>query len=354
MLQFFLDGRQRVTNAKPMSERTKMQDSLSSAAQADRDTLVEIYRRASLIHQADAKFRSMITTGQLQIIYYSPRGQEVVAAAMMAALNADDYLVTIYRGIHDQIAKGIPLKELWAEFAGKATGTCKGKGGPMHITHPASGVMVTTGIVGAGLPIANGLALASQLDGDGKVTVVSFGDGAANIGAFHEALNMAQVWKLPVIFLCQNNLYGEHTPMRFSTGCEEIAQRGASYGMRAVRVNGNDAAEMYAAARAAADRARAGEGPTLIEAMTFRFNGHLLGDDSHYIPKEEMAAAKAKDPVPALRNLLLQMQVTEANLVALEGELAAMVEEAAQFAMDSEYPSLEENRHDVLDVEIAA
>lgn len=326
----------------------------SADGQTDRATLLEIYRRASLIHQADAKFRQMITGGQLQILYYSPRGQEVVAAAMMAALNQDDYLVTIYRGIHDQLAKGIPIKELWAEFAGKATGTCKGKGGPMHITHPETGVMVTTGIVGSGIPIANGLALASQIDGDGKVTVCCFGDGASNIGAFHEGLNMAQIWKLPVIFLCQNNLWGEHTAMADSTGCERIADRGIAYGMRAVRVNGNDAAEMYEAAREAVDRARAGEGPTLIEAMTFRFNGHLLGDDSHYIPKEVMAAAREADPMPALRQRLLDLQYGEDEIATIERDIAERVAEAAQFALDSPYPSVDENRRDVLDVEIAA
>jgi TPP-dependent pyruvate/acetoin dehydrogenase alpha subunit len=322
-------------------------------AVVSRSTLLDIYRTAALIYQADAKFRSMITGGQLQIIYYSPRGQEIVAAATMAALNRDDYLVTIYRGLHDQLAKGVPLRELWAEFAGKATGTCKGKGGPMHITHPATGVMVTTGIVGSGLPIANGLALASTLANDGRVTVCSFGDGASNIGAFHEALNMAQIWKLPVIFLCQNNLYGEHTPMAMSTACERIADRGASYGMRAVRVNGNDATEMFTAASQAVAYARRGEGPTLIEAMTFRFNGHLLGDDSHYIPKQEMEAAKARDPVSALRNRLLELQVAETELKQIESEIAVRVAAAAKFALDSPYPEPDENRRDVLDVEIA-
>ncbi len=320
---------------------------------ADRAVLLDIYRRAALIYQADAKFRSMVGSGQLQILYYSPRGQEVVAAGMMAALQPSDYLVTIYRGVHDHLAKGIPLKDLWAEFAGKKTGTCKGKGGPMHITHPASGVMVTTGIVGSGLPIANGLALASQLSKDKKVTVCSFGDGASNIGAFHEALNMASVWSLPVIFLCQNNLYGEHTAMNVSTSVASIADRGSAYSMQSVRVNGNDAAEMYVAARAAVDRARAGQGPTLIEAMTFRFHGHLLGDNSHYIPREQMEKAKAADPVPALRQRLLALQVSESELKAIEDKIAAEVAEAAQFALDSPYPPLEENRRDVLDVEIA-
>lgn len=331
-----------------------MSENSSHERSVERSELLEIYRRAALIYQADVKFRSMITGGQLQILYYSPRGQEVVSAAMMAALNSDDYLVTIYRGIHDQLAKGIPIKELWAEFSGKATGTCKGKGGPMHITHPETGVMVTTGIVGSGIPIANGLALASQLERDGKVTVCCFGDGASNIGAFHEGLNMAQIWKLPVVFLCQNNLWGEHTAMRDSTGCERIADRGFAYGMRAVRVNGNDAVEMFAAARDAVEHARSGRGPTLIEAMTFRFNGHLLGDDSHYIPHEQMEAAKAADPVPALRNRLLELQYTDQELTMLESEIAALVAEAAEFALASPYPSVDENRRDVFDVEMVA
>ncbi len=321
---------------------------------ADKDVLIDIFTRADLIMQSDIKFRNMIGAGQLQIVYYPVRGQEVVSAAMMAAVNQDDYLVTIYRGLHDQLAKGIPSKDLWAEFAGKATGTCKGKGGPMHITHPETGVMVTTGIVGSGIPIANGLGLASQLSGDGKVTVCCFGDGASNIGAFHEGLNMAQIWKLPVIFLCQNNLYGEHTHMRDTTASETIAQRGEGLGLHSVRVNGNDASEMYAAAKEAVDRARAGEGPTLIEAMTFRYHGHLLGDDSHYIPKEEMQAAKDADPMPILRQQLLDMQVSEGDIEAIEAKNKAVIEEAAQYALDSEYPPGDEYRKDVLDVEIAA
>ena len=320
----------------------------------DKSVLLDIYRRANLVYQADEKFRAMITSGQLQILYYSPRGQEILSAALMTALNPNDYLVTTYRGIHDQLTKGIPLTELWAEFAGKKTGTCKGKGGPMHITHPKSGVMVTTGIVGSGIPIANGLALASQLEKDGKVTVVCFGDAATNIGAFHEALNMAQIWKLPVIFVCQNNLYGEHTPVALSTGCAEIVDRAAAYGIRGVQVNGNDAFAMYAAAKEAVDLARAGAGPTFIEAKTFRFFGHLLGDDSHYIPEAEMQAAKAADPIPAYRKALLERQIPEDELNQIDHEISVQVAAASQFALDSAYPEPEEIRFDVLASEIAA
>jgi pyruvate dehydrogenase E1 component alpha subunit len=316
--------------------------------------LIDIYRRAALIRASDEKFQKMISSGQLQILYYSPRGQEILSAALMATINKSDYLVTTYRGIHDQLAKGIPVRLLWAEFAGKATGTCKGKGGPMHITHPESGVMVTTGIVGAGLPIANGLALASQLEGDGKVTVVCFGDGSTNIGAFHEALNLAQIWMLPVIFVCQNNLYGEHTPQAMSTGAKELIDRALGYGIKGVQVNGNDAFAMYAAAAEAVERARAGRGPTFIEAKTFRFLGHLLGDDSHYIPEQEMAAAKAADPLPAYRHTLIVRGVSESALNAIDAEIAAQVEDAARYALESPYPDRQELRFDVLKSEIAA
>lgn len=320
----------------------------------DRATMLDIYARAALIVRADETMRGLIMGGRLQIIYYSPRGQEILAAATMAALRPDDYLVTTYRGIHDQLAKGVPPRLLFAEYAGKVAGTCKGKGGPMHITHPATGVMVTTGIVGSGLPIANGLALASQLAGDGRVTLVTFGDGATNIGAFHEALNLAQVWRLPVIFLCQNNRYGEHTPFAASTGAKRMADRGPGYGIRTVEVDGNDAFAMHAAAADAVTCARAGDGPTFIDARTFRILGHLLGDDSHYIPADEMAAAKAADPIPAYRRALLEMPVSEAELDALDAEAGAMVDAAAAFALDAAYPELAELRRDVFAHEIAA
>ena len=323
-------------------------------SEPSRETLLEIYRRTVLINRTDERFRSLLTAGKLQIVYYPVRGQEVLSAAMMTALNADDYLVTTYRGVHDQLAKGIPSKLLWAECAGRATGTCKGKGGPMHITHPETGVMVTTGVVGSGLPIANGLALASQNKGDGRVTVVCFGDGATNIGAFHEAMNMAQLWKLPVIFLCQNNLFGEHTAFAAHTSVASIVDRAASYGMKGVKTDGNDAATMYKAAKEAVDRARAGDGPTLIEAMTFRMLGHLFGADYSYVPKALTEAGIANDPVPRFRNQLLEMQVAEAELVAIETAIEAEIDEAVEFALASPFPEAGELRIDVVKQELAA
>lgn len=318
------------------------------------DTLVDIYRRSMLIHKTDERFRSMLTSGKIRLVYYPVRGQEVVSAAMMAALNQDDYLVTTYRGVHDQLAKGINLNELWAEFTGKATGTCKGKGGPMHITDPKTGVMVTTGIVGSGLPIANGLALSSQLKKDGRVTVVCFGDGASNIGAFHEALNMASVWKLPVVFLCQNNRFAEHTPYAGGTSAKHIVDRALGYQMNAINVDGNDAVAMYKAAKSAVDRARAGQGPTLLEAMTYRMLGHTFGANFDYVPQALRDEAAAEDPIPRLKQALDDRQVSASVLKEIDDKIERDLDAAVEFALASSYPDVSELRVDVLGKEIAA
>jgi pyruvate dehydrogenase E1 component alpha subunit len=320
----------------------------------DRDTLIDIYTRTMRCARSDEKFRSLIISGKLATLYYTYRGQELVTAAMMAALNTDDYLVTTYRGQHDQIAKGVPFDLLYAEIAGRATGTCKGKGGSMHITHPATGVMVTTGVVGSGLPIANGLALASQNRGDGKVTVCCFGDGATNIGAFHEALNMAQLYKLPVIFFCQNNRYGEHTAFADHTKVDTIVTRAGSYGMKGIKVDGNDAEAMHAAAVEAVEHARSGKGPVLLEAMCYRMMGHFFGADFSYMPKEHLAEMAAEDPLPKLRKLMLDHQFTEAELDAIVAQIDAELDAAAEFAFNSPFPGADELRIDVFEEEIAA
>lgn len=320
----------------------------ANVAVPDKETQLDIYRRMNLIMQNDEASRKVIRSGRLMMPYYSPRGQEVIPSALSVNLNKDDAICTIYRGIHDMLAKGVPLRLLWAEIAGRVTGTCKGKGGPMHITHPASGAMLTTGIVGSSMPIANGLAWAFKLDKSQRVAIANFGDGASNIGAFHEALNLASLWKLPVIFVCQNNRYGEHTKYEHATAVDRIAKRAIGYDMPGYTVDGNDPFEMYAAAHAAVERARVGEGPTLLECMTFRFHGHVLGDDDFYIDKAEKAAAIAADPVPAFRAKLIETGVaTEEQLAAMEAEIAKEIEEAIEYALASETPGLEELTRDV-------
>jgi pyruvate dehydrogenase E1 component alpha subunit len=198
------------------------------------------------------------------------------------------------------------------------------------------------------MPIANGLAWASQIKGDKRVTVAYFGDGASNIGAFHEALNLAAVWKLPVVFVCQNNGYAEHTRYDIGTSAKNIADRAVGYGIPGVTVDGNDAVAMYEAARAAVARARAGDGPTLIEAKTFRFFGHVFGDVDGYMHKGEKAAAMAKDPVPALRAQLLAAGLaTEAQLVDMEAAIDAQIEVAVEFAVNSPIADVAELSRDV-------
>jgi pyruvate dehydrogenase E1 component alpha subunit len=308
----------------------------------------------TLIKQNDEKSRAIILSGKIPMVYYSPRGQEVIPSAISVNLKPTDNICTIYRGTHDMLAKGVPLKDLWAELAGKSTGTCKGKGGPMHITHPASGVLVTTGIVGSSLPIANGVALAAQIRGDGGVAVAYFGDGASNIGAFHEALNMAAVWKLPVIFVCQNNLYGEHTKYEKTTAAKQVADRAHSYQMPGVRVDGNDPLAMYDAAKTAIERARAGAGPTLIEAMTFRFHGHVFGDADRYMDAEQKKTAIANDPVPRFRQWLIDNgHAGDAALTEMENAIGAEIDAAIEAALAAPWPDTSELRKDVFADEIA-
>lgn len=320
----------------------------------DAATLLEIYRKATLIKQNDDHVVKQMMAGRLVTPFYSSRGQEIIPSAISVSLNDTDYVSTIYRGTHDMVAKGFPLPDMWAELVGKITGTCKGKGGPMHLTCAEKGVMVTTGIVGSSMPIATGLGWAAQLDGKGQVSVANFGDGAANIGAFHESLNMAALWKLPVIFVCQNNRYAEHTSYENSTAVDQISKRAAGYAMPGVTVDGNDPDAMYGAARVAIERARAGEGPTLIEAITFRFNGHLIGDAAGYIPKPEIEAARAKDPVPVLRARLIAEGIAdEAMLTAMEADFDSQIQAAAEAAFAADFPDIAELKRDVFAHEIA-
>ena len=314
---------------------------------------LDMYRRMALVKANDERSRKVIKSGRLVMPYYSPRGQEVIPAAISVNLTDEDYICTIYRGSHDQLSKGLPLKALWAEVAGRVDGTCKGKGGPMHVTYPEKGIMVTTGIVGSSMPIANGLAWGSQLRGDGRVTVAYFGDGASNIGAFHESLNLAAVWKLPVIFVCQNNEWGEHTAYEKSTSAPRVADRATDYAIPGVRFDSKDPLAMVAAAKTAVERARAGEGPTLIEAMTYRFFGHVFGDADGYMDKARKAAAMAADPVPRYRAQLIERGVaTEAQLQAMEAQIEAEIDEAVEFALSSPFPGLEELARDVVGAEL--
>jgi TPP-dependent pyruvate/acetoin dehydrogenase alpha subunit len=314
----------------------------------DKQTVRSIYERVTKITTTEARLVKGLTAGEFQFVLYPSRGQEMIPAGAVQALRPDDYMVTTYRGLHDVIAKGVPLREVVAEFLGRVTGTSKGKGGPMHISSPSAGLMVTTGIVGSGVPIANGLAYAAKAQGTGQVTLVSFGDGATSIGAVHEAFNLAGLWDLPVIFMLQNNQWGEHTSVDGYTKTTRLADRAAPYGIRAVTVDGNDPITVMRAVDAAAERARAGEGPTLIEAMTYRLSGHAFGTATDYMDQAALQAAWDADPVPRFRSRILERgDFDETELNGIDKEISDEVEDAVHFALSSPPPDLDELYLDV-------
>lgn len=312
------------------------------------DVQRRMYALMVLMKAADDRLSKGIGTGEFMCVYWPSRGQEAIAAAMGVALRDDDRLVTTYRGLHDLIGKGVPLEEIYGEMMGRSVGACRGKGGTMHIAKPERGVMFCTGIVGAGPPVAVGLAMVAQRKGLDRVTVVSFGDGATNTGSFHEAANMAALWSLPIVFVCQNNQYAEMTPTTHTMKLDRVADRAAGYGMPGVRVDGNDPLAVTSALQTALDRARRGEGPTFLECLTFRFRGHYFGDRMPYIPAEQLDAALAADPVPRFRSHLLHSGIcTEDELDRIEHDAMTEVERALAMVMDADPPSADELERDV-------
>jgi TPP-dependent pyruvate/acetoin dehydrogenase alpha subunit len=320
----------------------------TEGAVLDDETALRIYRTMRTIRATEDRIVRGLGSGEFRMTYYGVRGQEVIPAAVSAHLRSDDAMVTTYRGMHDCIAKGVPLDELLAEMLGKVTGTSKGKGGPMHLSDPQSGLMVTTGVVGGGLPIAVGLGLAAVLRGTDQVTVVNFGDGATSIGATHEAANLAALWQVPVVFVCQHNQYGEHTRFADYTRTERLADRFATYGMAAETVDGNNVVDMYDAAGRAVERARGGGGPTFLECLTYRLGGHTFGAAVDYMDKDELDRAEADEPVGRYRRWLAdQRGLGEDVLTAVDEEVAADVESAVEAAKAAPAPGEEELQTDV-------
>ncbi len=307
-----------------------------------------IYALMVLMKSADDRLSKGIGTGEFMCVYWPSRGQEAIAAAMGVTLREDDQLVTTYRGLHDLIGKGVPLEEIYGEMMGRTIGASRGKGGTMHIAKPEKGVMLSTGIVGAGPPVGVGLAMAAQRKGIDRVTAVSFGDGATNTGSFHEAANMAALWDLPMVFVCQNNLYAEMTPTADTMKIEHVADRAAGYGMPGIRVDGNDPLAVTEALTEAIAKARNGDGPTFIECVTFRFRGHYFGDRMPYIPKAQLEAAMAADPVPAFRRTLIDSGVaSDDELSGIDEGALTAVEEALKAVLAAEAPTIEELDKDV-------
>jgi TPP-dependent pyruvate/acetoin dehydrogenase alpha subunit len=261
------------------------------------------------------------------------QGQEAVAVGACRALGAGDTMTCTYRGHGAVLAMGAPIDRAFAEILGKADGLCRGKGGSMHLTDVTVGALGSFAIVGAHLPIAAGLAFASHYRGSDEVSLCFFGDGATNIGAFHEALNLAAIWKLPVIFVCENNLYGEYSPMAWTTPVEHLADRADSYAMARARIDGNAVLEVHAAVSEAGARARVGEGPTLIEALTYRQKGHSRSDPAAYRPTGELEAWLERDPIRLHEAHLEGAGVKPAELAATHEQAEQAISEALARAM---------------------
>jgi acetoin:2,6-dichlorophenolindophenol oxidoreductase subunit alpha len=270
---------------------------MQAAVDCSEDLARALYSRMLEIRYFEDEVQRLFFSGLVRATTHLCQGQEAVTVGACSVLEAADTMVCTYRGHGAVLARGVSPAAAFAELMGRSTGLCRGKGGSMHLMDVTAGAYGSFAIVGAGLPIANGLAWGARYASRDSVCLAFFGDGATNIGAFHEALNLAAVWRLPVIFICENNLYGEYSPMRATTPIDRLSDRAVSYGMPGEQVDGNDVLAVRSSAAAAVTRARSGEGPTLIEALTYRQGGHSRGDAGKYRPDEEVAAWKARDPI---------------------------------------------------------
>lgn len=311
------------------------------------DQLRDAHRRMLLSRGFEQRCADLFQKGIIRGSLHLSIGQEATAAGTALALRDDDLLLTNYRGHGHALAKGINPRAAMAEMVGKVTGCCKGKGGSMHWTDVSKGILPANAIVGAGLPIAVGCALAAKLDGLDRVTVTFFGDGATNQGVFHEAMNLAAIWKAPVIFICENNLYSEMTPISATTPNKHLAERAAAYHIPAEIVDGNDVEAMYAAVARAVERGRRGEGSTFIEAKTYRTVGHMIGDAEVYRTREEVEQWRKKDPIALARARLLERGVAEAALAEDEAEVTRVLDDAVEYALASPWPETSEVYLDV-------
>jgi TPP-dependent pyruvate/acetoin dehydrogenase alpha subunit len=315
----------------------------------DLDGLKDIYRRMHTIAFGNQRAYADVRSGLLKAAFYPARGLEGVCAALSLVMRPEDYMISTYRNLGDAVAKNVNLREIAAELAGRITGTSKGKGGPMHLADPSVGFMATTGVVGSGVPIAVGLALSSKLKDEDQVTFVTFGDGATSIGAFHEGMNLAATWKVPVVFICQNNQWGEHTPITDYTAAPDLAARARAYGMTGLQVDGFDVLATWRTFTEAAEQCRTGNGPVFVEAITYRLGGHTSTADFTYMPKDVLAAARERDPLVTFRHWLVTAgHLSQEDLHEIEAAAKAAIEDAFDFAYASEVTPLKELYVDVI------
>jgi len=310
------------------------------------ELLIEMYRKMLAIRLFEQKVSELFRNGEIPGFVHLYTGQEAIAVGVCAALKENDRITSTHRGHGHLIAKGADMKRMMAEIFGRITGYCKGKGGSMHIADFGKGILGANGIVGAGIPIAVGAGLAEKMQKGDGVTACFFGDGASNQGTFHESMNLAAIWKLPVIFICENNSYAFTTPASYSIALGRVSGRAKIYGIPGITVDGNDVIQVHIAAKNATARARDGEGPSLIEARTYRWQGHFEGEDTllssrgRYRDEEEIEKWKRRDPIKRLEAKLLRKGViNRKKLQEVEQRIRTEVEEAVNFAKQSSFPA---------------
>jgi pyruvate dehydrogenase E1 component alpha subunit len=314
-----------------------------------RDRLLEVYRRMRTIRLFEEKLAELVMAGELAGFLHLYAGEEAVAVGVCTHLSDTDVVTSTHRGHGHCIAKGVELRVMMAELFGRSTGVCKGKGGSMHIADLDRGMLGANGIVGAGIPLAVGAALTASVKRTGGVAVAFFGDGATNQGQFHEALNLAAVWRLPAIFVIENNLYGEATPYEFVTPVRDLADRAVAYAMPCAIADGMDFFDVHAKAGEAIARARRGEGPSLIECKTYRYYGHYVGDPLTYRTKEETEEAqRTRDPLDLFERRVVEDGLVDAAVLrAIDGQAAESVADAVGWARQSPQPSPDDVVRDV-------
>ena len=314
----------------------------------DRARLLTVYEAMRTIRTFEDKLHDLFAAGGIPGFVHLYAGEEAVAVGVMAALEPDDYITSTHRGHGHCIAKGVDLKPMLAEIYGRTTGICNGKGGSMHIADVSKGMLGANGIVGAGLPLAVGAGLSAKVRKSGQVCVSFFSDGASNQGTFHESINMASIWDLPCLFVCENNQYAETTSPRYSMRVENIANRSASYNIPGVIVDGQNVIEVYAATEQAVRRARTGNGPTLIEAKTYRYYGHFEGDSLKYRTDVEVNEYRRRDPLKIFADQIApRAGISTDDLQAINQQVEGRVQDAVEFAQSSPLPSPEDCLTDV-------
>jgi TPP-dependent pyruvate/acetoin dehydrogenase alpha subunit len=315
---------------------------------ADKKELIDMYRKMVRIRLFEERVVKEFAAGNIPGFVHVYSGEEAVAVGACANLRTEDYITSTHRGHGHLIAKGGRTDRMMAELYGKKTGYNKGKGGSMHIAEVDIGILGADAIVGGGIPVAGGAALSAKMRGTDQVAVCFLGDGASNTSRFHEGVNLASIWKLPVVYVIENNMYAETTCIADTCNLTDIADRAAAYGIPGVTVDGNDVMAVYEAVGAAVAKARKGEGPTLVECKTCRHHGHYEGDTMTYRDTKEVDECKKRDPIPRFRKKLAEMGVlTEKEAEKIDQEIAQEIEAAVKFAAESPFPDPEEALEDV-------